>query len=191
MSYQTYTTDALVVSVKDRVGSDRMIKLFTKDAGMLEARASGIRDEKSKLRYALQPFSRTRVTLVRGKREWRLTGALAERNIFMGATNRDTRGYVLKTVKYLDRFVIGEEGGSELYNDVMDGLIYLGECGDDRAYYVVLYRMLTELGYVAPEGTLKDVARAPSTMTACSLVSDQLTHDMALAVEEACAVSHL
>ena len=88
MAYQMYTTRALVLSVRDRIGADRMVRMYTEEAGMIDARAAGVREERSKMRYALQPFSSVRVTFVRGRREWRITGVEPERNFFLETTDQ-------------------------------------------------------------------------------------------------------
>ena len=49
MAYQMYTTRALVLSVRDRIGADRMVRMYTEEAGMIDARAAGVREERSKM----------------------------------------------------------------------------------------------------------------------------------------------
>jgi len=105
MAHQKYTTEAFILTAYDRIGADRVIRLFTEDAGLVDARAMGVREEKSKMRYALQPFSFVRVTLVRGKREWRITGAEPGTNLFLTASDRACRGGLVRIVRMLDRLV--------------------------------------------------------------------------------------
>lgn len=158
MAYKTYTTDALVISIRDRAGADRSIQLFTEDSGMLSARATGIREEKSKMRYALQPFSFARVTLVRGKHEWRLTGALPESNVFFSASDRACRGQLLKFMRLVSRVITGEEASRELFRIVSDGVRHLAVHDDEIAYRVSVFRLLTTLGYIAAPAELAAIA---------------------------------
>jgi recombinational DNA repair protein (RecF pathway) len=73
--YVTYTTDAYVVAREGVGEGDLRVELFTRDFGRIFGKATGARDEKSKLRYSLQTLAHVRVSLVRGVRGWRITGA--------------------------------------------------------------------------------------------------------------------
>src|SRR3989344_3753754 len=78
--YQKYHTEALVLGNRELGEADRVVALFTRDFGLVRARASAIRSERSKMRYAVQDYARARVSLVKGKRGWRLAGAAAIRS---------------------------------------------------------------------------------------------------------------
>lgn len=57
---------------------------------MLYASAKSVREERSKQRYALQEFSHARVTLVRGRSGWKVTGAEAIADLYALAETRGT-----------------------------------------------------------------------------------------------------
>lgn len=73
--HHKYHTDAIILSSKNSGEADRVFTLFTRDLGVLYAKATGIRKKESKLRYSLQFGSFARVDLVRGKDIWRITSA--------------------------------------------------------------------------------------------------------------------
>jgi recombinational DNA repair protein (RecF pathway) len=75
MSYEKYTTEAMVLTQVPRGEHDKVYALYTRDFGLVYARASAVRAEKSKMRYALQSHAHARVSLVRGSRGWRAAGA--------------------------------------------------------------------------------------------------------------------
>lgn len=75
MAHAVHTTHALVLGSADVQDADRLFWLLTEDLGLLFASAKSVREETSKLRYALQDLSQPRVSLVRGRGLWRLTGA--------------------------------------------------------------------------------------------------------------------
>ena len=77
--YQKYQTEALVLGSRERGEADRVFALYTRDFGLVWARASGVRRENSKMRYALQSYCYIQTGLVRGKRGWRLAGGSALR----------------------------------------------------------------------------------------------------------------
>ena len=75
MAHAVHTTEALVLSSAGVQDADKLFWLFTEDLGLLFASARSVREEKSKLRFALQDLSLTNVSLVRGRGLWRITGA--------------------------------------------------------------------------------------------------------------------
>ena len=75
MAHALYTTPALVLGSLDTKDADKAYWLLTHDFGLIIASAKSVREEVSKLRYALADLAHARVTLVRGRAGWRLTGA--------------------------------------------------------------------------------------------------------------------
>jgi recombinational DNA repair protein (RecF pathway) len=162
MSYQTYITEAIVVTSFDNGIADKSYLLFTKTAGMLYASARSVREERSKQRFALQDFSRINVSLIKGKTGWRIGSVQSEGNIFSEADSRASRGSVVKIFKILRRFVAGEESNQGLYDEVLTFLLYVGrEELNNRALVdeIILARLLYSLGYIASSETLDIVLR--------------------------------
>lgn len=170
MAYQTYTTRAVVIESYNRVGADRSVRLFTEDAGMLYARASGVRFEKSKMRYALQPFSICRVTLLRGKSEWRIIGAESICNLFFEATERGNRAQLLRFMRFLSRLIHGEEAHPLLFRTCVDGLMHIATTTpDQRTEDILTFRLLHTLGYVAAHPMVADVLHTATLREACMI----------------------
>lgn len=156
MSYKTYITDALVCAAKDRNTSDKSYLLFTRDAGMLWANAKSVREEKSKNRYALQDFSLIRATLISGKAGWKITSVEPVHNFYFSAKNRRSRGAARNILRQLRRLLHGETPHPELFDDLV---VSFREDVDapELLEVVMTLRLLSALGYVAPERTLKAV----------------------------------
>ena len=70
-----YTTRAIVLSSKMYAEADVIYTLLTERLGIIQARATGVRKPHSKMSAHLQKLAEIKVTLVRGKYQWRLTGA--------------------------------------------------------------------------------------------------------------------
>jgi hypothetical protein len=70
--YKIYETKGYVLSSIPSGEADRLLNVFTKELGLVRAKAQGIRYEKSKLRFSTQDFSEVNISLVRGKGYWRL-----------------------------------------------------------------------------------------------------------------------
>ena len=75
MAHPVHTTQAIVLGSADTKEADKTFWLLTDEHGLLIAQAKSIREETSKLRYVLQDLACVRVSLVRGKALWRITGA--------------------------------------------------------------------------------------------------------------------
>lgn len=73
--HQRYSVDSFVLGGFPQGEASRFVWLLCAEFGLVLALAQNIRAGESKLRYALQDFSRTRVTLVRGREYFRVTGA--------------------------------------------------------------------------------------------------------------------
>ena len=152
MSYQVYTTEAIVCGSFNSGTADKSYLLFTRSAGMLYATARSVREERSRQRYALQDFSHITVSLVQGKSGWRIGSVDTKSNFFVTAESRELRGSVVRIIKYLRRYVQGEEAHFDLFDDVLTGLQVVS---GGNVVNVMLYeqffmvRMLHLLGYVA------------------------------------------
>lgn len=150
MAYETYTTEALVCGVSNRNTADCSFRLFTREAGMLWAEARSIREERSRQRYAMQNFSRSRVTLIRGKQSWKIGSVEPLVNYYHIAHDKEARGSVVAIFRFLQRFVHGEHGDKELFDQVMGMLTILSSEVSERPFVTMVFqvRLLVLLGYV-------------------------------------------
>ena len=80
--YHKHTTHAFVLDVSTSGEKNHFVTLFTREFGMIKAKAQSVRVMDSKLRYALQEYSYIEVSLVKGKDIWRITNALPIYNIY-------------------------------------------------------------------------------------------------------------
>ena len=163
MAYVTYTTKALVCGTFNRNTADRSYLLFTREAGMLYADAKSAREERSRQRYALQEFSLIRVSLVKGKRGWRVGSIESLKNYYHDAIDKDSRGSVVSLCRLLRRFVKGEESMPDLFDYTVLALDELIKHTEERSFVsvTVQVRILAYLGYVnmnmVPE-SVRDIA---------------------------------
>ena len=150
--YQKYHTDALVLGSREHGEADKVFALFTRDFGLVRARASAVRDERSKMRYALQKFSRTNVSLVKGKRGWRVAGASA-----MKSASGDTRGIstFARISELILRLVHGEEKNDYLFAALAEAHDALMSEKNADVFGVIeivcVARILFALGYISNE----------------------------------------
>jgi recombinational DNA repair protein (RecF pathway) len=150
--YQKYHTDALVIACRDVAETDRAIALYTRDFGLVWARAAAVRTEKSKMRYSLSNFTRAQVSLVRGKRGWRLAGTTPETTA-IGKEAAGVRAFARVCALVL-RLVTGEEENAYLFEVLAEAQSALLQCGPEMAPVIELVcvaRMLYTLGYLSSE----------------------------------------
>lgn len=154
--HHIYETNAFVLKNSPQGEADGFITLFTKDLGLIRATAQGIRYEKSKLRFAMQNFCYSHVSIVRGKGIWRLTNASAIEN-FYSNFNNDTKNVVARIFRLLERLLAGESGDEKLFEILYSGLKFLEQRSKEENLdkekvldieAIIVLRLLNRLGYV-------------------------------------------
>lgn len=149
--YQKYHTEALVLGSREIGEADRLVSLFTRDFGLVRARASGVRAERSKMRYATQDYSRARVSLVRGKRGWRLAGAAALKS---ATGSRKSISTFARIAELTMRLVHGEEKNDYLFAvlaEAHETLMRERVEASATIEIVCVARVLYALGYLSAE----------------------------------------
>jgi len=152
MSYEKYQTDAVILRSYERGEADRVYALYTREFGFVWARASAVRREKSRMRYALQHYSRAKVSLVRGTGGWRLVGASAQHMI--APDNKSALSTFARVTNLLERLVRGEERSEYLYTTLAEAhTAFMNEPKEKHPTIELLCvaRVLYTLGYVSAE----------------------------------------
>ena len=149
--YQKYQTEVLVLESRESGENDRVYALYTREFGLVWARASAVRKESSRMRYALQNLSHANCSLVKGKRGWRLAGAAAIRNAY-----GDPRGVAAfaRTANLVSRLVQGEEANPYLFaalTEAHDALMVRQCDAFGMIEIVCVARVLYTLGYISNE----------------------------------------
>lgn len=150
--YNKYYTDALVLASRERGEADRILTIYTKDFGLVRARATGVRSETSRMRYALQHYARVAVSLIRGKQGWRLAGASLER----AAGSTENTKIFARISTLTERLVQGEEANPLLFSVLSDAheALMAPQNSSDAATSVEILcvaRVLHALGYLSHE----------------------------------------
>lgn len=182
----------MVCGTFNRNTADRSYLLFTREAGMLFADARSVREERSRQRYALQDFSRIRVSLVKGKQSWKVGSVEAITNDFSVATSREARGSVVSFYRLLRRFIRGEEASPELFDFCQQALNILVQPSSGRTFLesCIQIRLLSALGYVDNEAVPK-VIRDSKLQEVVALESDSLQEQMRVLYDQAILHSQL
>ena len=156
MASASFETEALLLASYPLKEADRLIECFTQEFGLIRAVAKSAREERSKLRYALEPLSRAHITLVRGRDVWRIRGAQHEESLYRAfADSSDKLRLVGNTFLLLRRLITGEEENAPLYRDLTDALAFLKDnltLHDEIQAFesILVLRILSRLGYRLP-----------------------------------------
>jgi DNA repair protein RecO len=192
MAYAKYTTDAIVLKSFEQGEANKTIVLFTRDFGLIFAKCVGLRKNESKMRYALQDFSRASASLVRGKRGWRLAGATSI-CAARGASTKGLRSFS-NISKLLGRLIQGEEENTYLFDAVREAHMFLLKGKEDLAGTVELLcvaRILHALGYLSAEAAGEALFKE-STYSESQIIEAERVQKMLLkSVNEAIAESQL
>lgn len=153
MGHYIYNTEGIVLSSFPVGESDKLFNIFTKELGLVQAKAQGIRKIESKNRYGLQDFSLSNFSLVRGREIWRITNVSAEKNLFnIFKTNRNKLNSLFNIIIIIQRFVKGEEKNEELFDLLKEFLYFLQKEDlknvEYRNFELIFYiKILNNLGY--------------------------------------------
>jgi recombinational DNA repair protein (RecF pathway) len=138
MAIEKYTTTCIVIESFEHGEHDKVYKLFTREFGMIFARATSVRKLESKLRAHLLPRTRSLVTLVQGREVWRLVGAQHEESIAVQSQD---------VVALLNRLIRGEGSHKALYDRLVQFLMNVQKYDERKARLLLHYIVLVDLGY--------------------------------------------
>lgn len=150
--YNKYYTQALVLGSRERGEADKVVTLYTKEFGLVRARATGMRSEASRMRYALQHYARVAASLIRGKQGWRLAGVSLEQ----ASGNVENTKIFARIAALTERLVQGEETNPLLFSVLSDAHTALmtpqnGVSIVTSVEILCVARMLHALGYLSHE----------------------------------------
>jgi DNA repair protein RecO len=153
MAYHVYSTKGVILGSFASREADRVYSILTEELGLVRARARSVRAIQSKLRGALEPFSLSVVSLVRGKDSWRITGATLIDRLSEEKLGKPGLVAFGRIFSLIDKLVAGEEAHKELLMVIEEGLQYVyshkNEAKAETLEILLVLRLLHELGYVS------------------------------------------
>jgi len=142
-----------VISSREVGESSKLIKIFTREIGLINAYAQGIRELRSKLRYSLQDLSYVSISLVRGKNIWRISGTYQVLTLPLIKAEGDRLRILSRILKLMLRLVGFDDKNKELFDELRDAICFLGKeelnSRDLRNFeIIVVLKILYHLGYL-------------------------------------------
>ena len=145
--------------------SGRILKLLTKDFGLIRVQAHGIRKVTSKLRQSIQDHSLSKIALVYGKTGWRMTNAKILEDYYHKFDQRTIK-VISKIFSLLERMIPNEEKNSKIFEIVTElhKFIEKSQKKDkitEKKFNLLeiaaLLKILHELGYVGEEKSIQTI----------------------------------
>lgn len=165
-----YETRGIVLARASAGEATAHLAILTDELGLVHARAQSVRRPGAKLAPALATFAESSLTLVRGKEEWRLAGAVLETNWFslMEPAARAAAG---RASGLLLRLAAREARDPDLFQTVsgfFDALARLPEAAHEVAETLAVLRILSALGFDAGSLPRGELAFAPAALAEAS-----------------------
>jgi DNA repair protein RecO len=174
---EKYHTEAIILKASDFKESNKLYHLFTERFGLILANAQGVRFLKSKLRYGLQEYSLSDVSVVRTGDIWKITNSVPKKNFyFEHQDDKKKLDVILRTTTFLRRFLHGEEEGGELYREFKDAFLHLSDVreGNEAAFEgALLVRILGQLGILKHSAKISEILNAPDMAGSISKFVEQ------------------
>lgn len=149
--YAKYQTDALVLGSVPLGEADSRVTLLTREFGLIRPRASAARKESSRMRYGLQSYMHSRVSLVRGSTGWRAAGAVAQTSLGGCA---EARAAFARIARLVIRLVPEAEKNEGLFALLLSAHVAFAEATPEHCSLMELVcvaRILYTLGYLSSD----------------------------------------
>lgn len=134
--------------------SGRILKILTKELGVVIVAAVGVRELKSKMRGSMDTLQLVNFEYVEGKEMKRLIGIHEKEkfeNILLGENFLQKRRVISNIINFILRTVVGEIHNEKLWENFLDGMREVRGVGFARAPELVeiiwLIKILVSLGY--------------------------------------------
>ncbi len=118
----TLSVDAVVLRHNDWGEADRMLSVFTRQAGKLRVVAKGVRKLRSRKAGHLEPFTHVRLLLARGRDFWIVTQAETVDAYLPLREDLLRTGYAAYLMELLDRFTYDEGEAPGLFSLLVESL---------------------------------------------------------------------
>ncbi len=155
--YQKYHTLGFVLANFNSGEASKMYKIFTRDLGLIYARAQSARAPHSKLKSALTDYSAGNFTFIKGKNGWKITDALSNLNLYFALQADDKFYFIARFFTLIQKLLPEDEQNQIFFDSIKNDINFLlfnplsseqlknFEC-------IAILRSLNFLGYLGDDG---------------------------------------
>jgi recombinational DNA repair protein (RecF pathway) len=184
-------TEAIVVRSEPSGEANKRVWLFTREFGLVIAMMQGVRKPTAKLQGHVTDYSLITADLIRGKSTWRLVSAGVLGVPLQGREREPLARVYVRTVSFLERFLVGEGTHEELFAHVQALGAMIGGPYEARVLDALsLWKVLVLLGYVAVEEDEEQLFALPLEQ-AILLVDEGMIKRLIKRATDAIVSSHL
>jgi recombinational DNA repair protein (RecF pathway) len=157
-----HTTEGFILKSLNFGEANRYFFIFSQEFGLIKSTAQSVRQLKSKLRYGLEDYSLSLLSVVRGREVWRITNA--EKLIKISEPER--LSLLSRLFSLLLRLLHGEEKNERLFAHLRAGVDFLVTANlmsEDLSNFecIMALRILSALGYIGQLGDFDQFIQSP------------------------------
>ncbi|MEI6660104.1 MAG: DNA repair protein RecO [bacterium] len=151
--HHIHHTHGFILSSRASGEANKFITIYTREMGLVRAVVQGVRLHKSKLRFALQDLSYSKIDLVRGRDVWRVTSAAHISSFPQARSDSESITLIARISSLIARLCDGEEPQIGIFDDFIQALHILDTDKVESAVREALelhlvLRIMSKLGYI-------------------------------------------
>lgn len=161
MGHEKHLVEGIILDSNDFGESGRILKILTKEFGVMSLVATGVRELKSKMKSSLDILNLVDFEFVEGREVNRLVGIFPKENhdlFYKIIQNGDVikkRRVISNVVNFVLRTVVGQTNNDVLWESFLEGLSVMGggkasapSIQDFQSFEIIwLIKILVSLGY--------------------------------------------
>ena len=158
MSHTKHHTDAYVLGGINTGEADKFLWLYTREFGLVGVQTKSLRKVSSKQRFALQDYSFSHVSLVKGRNLWRLTNVSPGENLYQKYIGDQKLGFIIGLFSLVKRLIQGEEKDREVFSLLEEAMVAIDKVSNNmiKDFEKLVYlRVLFLLGYIDDDVSIK------------------------------------
>ncbi len=157
--YHKYHTSGFVLANFNSGEASKIYKIFTRELGLIYARAQSARAPHSKLKPALTDYSVGRFTFIKGKNGWKITDAFTFFNLYflLSWQSKEKVLFVSRFSALLLKLLPADQSNPLLFDVIRNDIHFLLEnelTGDNLRNFecIAVLKLLDSLGYLGEGG---------------------------------------
>ena len=142
------TVEAVIIAHQNFGEADRLVTLFTREAGKIRGMAKGVRKMNSRKAAYLEPFMHSKVSLAKGSTFWIITQADAVKQFAGISDSLEKTGMAAYVLELADRFTVEEDPAPQLFRLIVQTLERINTADNSfNALFFFEMRVLDHAGF--------------------------------------------